>query len=118
MLSVLKYVLTSLEKHNLQGRKIFQYHKVDEDGILSATAEFCENFFEQPNNSRQLTGIFFKACITDVIEKYVLTRVIKSYKDVPWLNQFIKWKMKLRNKLYLCAKCTQTESDWSAYIGT
>jgi len=42
-------------------------------------------------------------------------KVIKSHKDVPWLNQFIKWKMRLRNKLYVCAKRTQTESDWSAY---
>ena len=42
------------------------------------------------------------------------TRVIKSHKDAPWLNQFIKRIMKLHNKLYLCVKCTQTESDWSA----
>ena len=33
-------VLPSLKKHKLQERKIFQYHKADEDGILSATAEF------------------------------------------------------------------------------
>jgi len=32
-------ILTSLEKHKLQERKIFQYHKAEEDGILSATVE-------------------------------------------------------------------------------
>ena len=31
-------VLTSLEKHKLQERQIFQYHKADEHGILSAMA--------------------------------------------------------------------------------
>ena len=40
---------------------------------------------------------------------------MKSLKDVPWLNQFIKQKMRLRNKLYVCAKRTQAELDWSAY---
>ena len=77
-------------------------------------AEFCEKFFEQDpyNQTIQDNWLLFKACINDVIEKYVSTRVIKSHKDVPWLNQFIKWKMRLRNKLYVCAK---HESDWSAY---
>ena len=36
-------VLTSLEKHKIQRRKIFQFHK---DGIISEMHEFCEKFFE------------------------------------------------------------------------
>jgi len=52
---------------------------------------------------------------TRIIDKYLPTRVFKSHKDVPWLNQFIKQKTRLHNKLYVCAKHTQTESDWFAY---
>jgi len=101
-------VLTSLDTHKLQKRKIFQYHKADEDGILSAMAEFCEKFFEQDLYNRTIQGNWhlLKDCIANVIEKYV---VIKSHKDAPWLNQFIERKMRLRNKLYVCAK------RWSAY---
>ena len=39
-------VLTSLEKHKIQRRKIFQFHKADKDGIISEMHEFCEKFFE------------------------------------------------------------------------
>ena len=61
-------VLTSLEKHKLQKRKIFQYYKADKDGILSAMAEFfsiCYGWILQKvfwtgsmqlNNSRQLAS--------------------------------------------------------------
>jgi len=69
-------------------------------------AEFCEKFFEQDpyNQTIQDNWLLFKACINDVIEKYVSTRVIKSHKDVPWLNQFIKQKMRLHNKLYVLSR--------------
>ena len=55
-------VLTSLEKHKFQERKIFQYHKADEDGILSATAESCEKFLNRIHTTEQFktTGIFLK----------------------------------------------------------
>ena len=39
-------VLTSLEKHKIRRRKIFQFHKADKDRIISKMHEFCEKFFE------------------------------------------------------------------------
>ena len=41
--------------------------------------------------------------------------MVKPNTDVPWLNQSIKRKMKLQNKLYIHAKRTQAGSDWSTY---
>ena len=110
-------VLSSLEKHKIQRRKIFQFHKADKDGIISEMHEFCETFFEHYPYRRTIQDNWhlFKTSIIDIIEKFVPTKVIKPHKNVPWLNQFIKQKMRLRNKLYVHAKCTQVGSDWSTY---
>ena len=110
-------VLTSLEKHKIQRRKIFQFHKADKDGIVSEMHEFCEKNFEHDPYRRTIQDNWhlFKTSIIDIIEKFVPTKVIKPHKDVPWLNQLSSKKMKLRNKLYVHAKRTQVGSDWSAY---
>jgi len=40
-------VQISLEKQEVQRRKIFQFHKADKDEIISEIHEFSETFFEQ-----------------------------------------------------------------------
>ena len=57
----------------------------------------------------------FKTTIIDVTDKFVPSKIIKPNKDVPRINRFIKRKMRLRNKIYVRAKRTQSGSDWSAY---
>ena len=47
----------------------------------------------------------------DIINRNIPTKLIKSCKDLPWLNHSIK----RRNHLYIRAKCTQSISDWTAY---
>ena len=51
----------------------------------------------------------------DIINRNIPTKLIKSRKDLPWLNDSIKSKMKRRNRLYIRAKRTQSISDWTAY---
>ena len=51
----------------------------------------------------------------DIINRNIPTNLIKSRKDLPWLNHSIKSKMKKRNRLYVRAKRTRSISVWTAY---
>ena len=53
----------------------------------------------------------FKKAVTNTMLKNIPQREIKSRKYLPWLNQDIKFKMKVYDK----AKKTQLPKDWNAY---
>lgn len=115
--AVLFDVLTKLKRHRLEPRKIYQYHKADKEVIIAEVHKFVEVFFKGTPYVRSIheNWHLLQASLVNIIDKYVPSKVIRPHKDVPWLNNFIKRKMKSRNKLYIRAKCTQNESDWTAY---
>ena len=51
----------------------------------------------------------FKETMQDIINRNIPTKLIKSHKDLPWLNHSIKSKMQRRNHLYIRAKRTYSE---------
>ena len=56
----------------------------------------------------------FKQKIIEILDKHVPSKTAHSSKHLPWLNNFIKRKMKERKILYDMARRTQDVGDWDS----
>ena len=80
-------------------RKVYQYHKANNSSIKSEVLKFSQAFLNENPYQRSVEDNWsiFKETMHDIINRNVPTKLIKSRKDLPWLNHSIKSKMKKRN---------------------
>ena len=100
-----------VEKCTLTSRKIYQFHKANDNVIKQEVFEFSQAFFSENPYQRSVeeNWVIFKEAIHNIIERNIPTKIMRSHKDLPWLHYLIKCKMKRRSRLYIRAKCTQLQ---------
>ena len=98
-------------------QKVYQYHKANNSSIKPEAFKFSQAFLNENPYQRSVEDNWsiFKETMHDINNRNIPTKLIKSHKDLPWLNHSIKRKMKRRNHLYIRAKRTQSIFDWTAY---
>ena len=97
--------------------KIYQYHKANTEDIHRELLEFQSTFISNDPYTLPIEENWstFKQKISEILDKHVPSKTTHSSKHFPWLNNFIKCKMKERKKLYDRARRTQDVGDWDSY---
>ena len=49
------------------------------------------------------------------MDTHIPCKIMRPYKDIPWLNHNLKSKMREQKKLYVLAKASQNPNDWHLY---
>ena len=75
--AVIFEVLTKLYRHNLQPRKIYQFHNADKEAILVEANKFMESFFQENPYEQSIheNWYLFRTSLTTIVENYVPSKV-------------------------------------------
>ena len=116
-ISNLEAVLFQLNQLHNKGqtnyRKIYQFHKANIEGLHRELHQFQSS--NPYASSVEDNWSVFKQELLELLDKYAPSKTPNSGKHLPWLNKFIKHKMKKRKKLYDRARRTQAIGDWENY---
>ena len=57
----------------------------------------------------------FKEMVIKVMDTHIPCKIMRSYKDIPWLNHNIKSKIREQKRLHDLAKASKSPNDWHLY---
>ncbi len=102
-----------------QARKIFKYHKADEQEIRSFIKEQSDTFFQNSpeTNSIDDNWTFFKSTISQAMDK-IPHKMSSGKPSHPYITKDIIRLMNKRDRLYKKARRTKNQRTWCNYKAT
>ena len=98
-------------------RKIFQFHKANQEGLSEAVRNFSTEFLA---SSPELSSVdenwikilnFLNECIKD----FIPSKISKNRRHLPWITPELKRHMRKRDRLFKKARRNPSTAAWQSY---
>ena len=98
-------------------RKVYQFHKADEISLEIKAIAVLDRFIKSDptKNDIDTNWCTIKSILSYLLNDYVPYRTTKSIHNLPWITNEIKRSMRKRDGLFLRARQSYSNTDWSNF---
>ena len=98
-------------------RKVYQFHKADKISLkMTAKAVLDKSIKSDPTkNDINTNWCTTKSILNNLLNDYVPHRTTKYRHNLPWITNEIKRSMRKRDRLFLRARKSNSNTDWSNF---
>ena len=98
-------------------RKVYQFHKADKISLKMKAKAVFYKFMKsgRTKNDINTNWCTIKSILNNLLNGYVPFRTTKSRHDLPWITNEIKCSMRKQDKLFLRARKSNSNTDWSNF---
>ena len=115
--SIMVQINTQPRRSKTPPRKIFLFRKMDSEGISREAQEFCTAFLNShpEQHSVEQNWCSFRDEVTMLASKHIPTKLIRSYRDLPWMTRELKHLIRRKNRWHKKAKRSKSRRVWEKY---
>ena len=96
-------------------RKVYQFHKADKISLKMKAKAVLDKFIKSDptKNDINTNWCTIKSILNNRLHDYVPYRTTKSRHNLPWITNEIKRSMRKQDRLFLRARKSNSNNDWS-----
>ena len=98
-------------------RKVYQFHKANKISLKMKAKAVLDKFVKSDPTKNDINTIWcaVKGILNNLLNDYVPYRTIKSRYNLPWITNEIKRSMRKRDRHFLRARKSNSDTDWSNF---
>ena len=98
-------------------RKVYQFHKSDKISLKMKAKAVLDKFIKSDPTKNDITTNWCttKSILKNLLNDYVPYKTTKSRHNLPWITNEIKCSMKKRDRLFIRARKSTLNTDWSNF---